>query len=179
MIRAMLARANNPGLRRVAIAPIGTMRFITPHAWDVTPAEARRIQADLSNRVDLTDAVSLDAIEIVAVDDCYLIGCDALNVSAEERNADAADRESRLAVGGSRQHHVDAAGNRAAVRSRRIRDLESQRGRIHPAIVGGALLGAGGELARCQRCGCPALLTLRRYRARQGDQREEDEAIHV
>ena len=73
MIRAMLARANDPGLRRVAIAPIGTMRFITPHAWDVTPAEARRIQADLSNRVDLTDAVSIDAIEIVAgVDNTYV-----------------------------------------------------------------------------------------------------------
>src|SRR5918993_64715 len=73
MIRAMLARANDPGLRRVAIAPIGTMRFITPHAWDVTPAVARRIQADLSNRVDLTDAVSIDAIEIVAgVDNTYV-----------------------------------------------------------------------------------------------------------
>src|SRR5215207_8826547 len=73
MNRAMLARVNDPGLRRVAIAPIGTMRFITPHAWDVTPAEARRIQADLSDQVDLTDAVSIDAIEIVVgVDNTYV-----------------------------------------------------------------------------------------------------------
>ena len=43
------------------------------HAWDVSPAEARRIQADLAGRVDLNDAISLDAIEIVAgVDNTYV-----------------------------------------------------------------------------------------------------------
>jgi deoxyribonuclease V len=43
------------------------------HAWDVSPAEARRIQADLAGRVDLNDAISLDAIEIVAgVDNTYI-----------------------------------------------------------------------------------------------------------
>jgi deoxyribonuclease V len=43
------------------------------HAWDVTPAEARSIQADLAGRVDLTDAISLDAIEVVAgVDNTYV-----------------------------------------------------------------------------------------------------------
>jgi deoxyribonuclease V len=43
------------------------------HAWDVSPAEARRIQADLAARVDLNDAISVDAIEIVAgVDNTYI-----------------------------------------------------------------------------------------------------------
>jgi deoxyribonuclease V len=43
------------------------------HAWDVSPAEARRIQADLAARVDLTDAITLDAIETVAgVDNTYV-----------------------------------------------------------------------------------------------------------
>ena len=43
------------------------------HAWDVSPAEARRIQADLAARVDLNDAISLDAIKIVAgVDNTYV-----------------------------------------------------------------------------------------------------------
>jgi len=43
------------------------------HAWDVSPAEARSIQADLAGRVDLNDAISLDAIEIVAgVDNAYV-----------------------------------------------------------------------------------------------------------
>ena len=43
------------------------------HAWDVSPAEARRIQAVLAARVDLNDAISLDAIEIVAgVDNTYV-----------------------------------------------------------------------------------------------------------
>ena len=45
----------------------------TLHAWDVSPAEARRIQADLAARVDLTDAITLDAIETVAgVDNTYV-----------------------------------------------------------------------------------------------------------
>ena len=43
------------------------------HEWDVSPAEARSIQADLAARVDLTDAISLDAIETVAgVDNTYV-----------------------------------------------------------------------------------------------------------
>src|SRR5688572_11527016 len=43
------------------------------HAWDVSPAEARKIQADLAARVDLTDAITLDAIETVAgVDNTYV-----------------------------------------------------------------------------------------------------------
>ena len=43
------------------------------HAWDVSPAEARRIQADLAARVDLNDAISIDAIEIAAgVDNTYV-----------------------------------------------------------------------------------------------------------
>jgi deoxyribonuclease V len=43
------------------------------HTWDVTPAEARSIQADLAGRVDLSDAISPDAITFVAgVDNTYL-----------------------------------------------------------------------------------------------------------
>jgi deoxyribonuclease V len=43
------------------------------HDWDVSPAEARRIQADLAARVDLNDAIAIDAIEIVAgVDNTYI-----------------------------------------------------------------------------------------------------------
>jgi deoxyribonuclease V len=43
------------------------------HAWDVTPTEARSIQADFAGRVDLTDAISLDAITFVAgVDNTYV-----------------------------------------------------------------------------------------------------------
>ena len=43
------------------------------HAWDVSPAEARRIQADLAARVDLADAISLDAITLVAgIDNTYV-----------------------------------------------------------------------------------------------------------
>jgi deoxyribonuclease V len=43
------------------------------HAWDVSPAEARRIQADLAAQVDLTDAITLEAIETVAgVDNTYV-----------------------------------------------------------------------------------------------------------
>lgn len=43
------------------------------HPWDVTPAEARSIQADLAGRVDLIDAPSLDAIAFVAgVDNTYV-----------------------------------------------------------------------------------------------------------
>jgi deoxyribonuclease V len=43
------------------------------HAWDVSPVEARRIQADLGARVDLTDAISPDAIETAAgIDNTYV-----------------------------------------------------------------------------------------------------------
>jgi deoxyribonuclease V len=43
------------------------------HAWDVSPVEARSIQADLGGRVDLTDTISLDAIETVAgIDNTYV-----------------------------------------------------------------------------------------------------------
>jgi deoxyribonuclease V len=43
------------------------------HAWDVTPTEARSIQADLAGRVDLTDGISLEAIQFVAgVDNTYV-----------------------------------------------------------------------------------------------------------
>jgi deoxyribonuclease V len=43
------------------------------HGWGVSPAEARSIQTDLAARVDLTDAISIDAIEIVAgVDNTYI-----------------------------------------------------------------------------------------------------------
>jgi deoxyribonuclease V len=43
------------------------------HAWDVSPAEARKIQADLAARVDLTDAIALDAITLVGgIDNTYV-----------------------------------------------------------------------------------------------------------
>jgi deoxyribonuclease V len=43
------------------------------HAWDVSPAEARSVQADLAGRVDLSDAISLDAIKTVAgIDNTYI-----------------------------------------------------------------------------------------------------------
>jgi deoxyribonuclease V len=43
------------------------------HGWDVSPAEARRIQTDLAGRVDLNDAIAIDSIEIVAgVDNTYV-----------------------------------------------------------------------------------------------------------
>jgi deoxyribonuclease V len=51
----------------------GTMHITDVHAWDVSPAEARSIQADLAGRVALTDAISIDAIETVAgVDNTYV-----------------------------------------------------------------------------------------------------------
>ena len=43
------------------------------HDWDVSPSEARRIQADLAGRVDLNDAIAIDSIEIVVgVDNTYV-----------------------------------------------------------------------------------------------------------
>jgi deoxyribonuclease V len=43
------------------------------HPWDVTPATARRLQAQLSRRVRLVDAVALDQITSVAgVDNAYV-----------------------------------------------------------------------------------------------------------
>ena len=49
------------------------MRFTELHDWHVSPAAARAIQADLANRVDLTDALLLDEIETVAgIDNAYV-----------------------------------------------------------------------------------------------------------
>ncbi len=49
------------------------MHFSRLHDWNVSPAEARTIQAALAGQVDLTDAISLDAIETVAgVDNAYI-----------------------------------------------------------------------------------------------------------
>lgn len=49
------------------------MRFNQLHDWDVSPAVARAIQAELAAQVDLTDAFSLDAIATVAgVDNAYI-----------------------------------------------------------------------------------------------------------
>ncbi len=43
------------------------------HAWDVTPQEARRIQAELAGQILLEDAISLDAVRLVAgVDNTYV-----------------------------------------------------------------------------------------------------------
>jgi deoxyribonuclease V len=52
----------------------GSASTLVPlHTWDVTPAEARSIQADLAGRVDLTDAISPDEIKLVAgVDNTYV-----------------------------------------------------------------------------------------------------------
>jgi deoxyribonuclease V len=48
------------------------MRITEVHAWDVSPAEARAIQADLASRVSLEDAISLPEITTVAgVDNTY------------------------------------------------------------------------------------------------------------
>jgi deoxyribonuclease V len=56
--------------RRVADPGKATLSL---HAWDVSPAEARTIQADLARRVGLTDAISLDAIDSVAgIDNTYV-----------------------------------------------------------------------------------------------------------
>ena len=49
------------------------MQFSELHDWDVLPAVARTIQTTLAGQVDLTDAISLDAIETVAgVDNAYV-----------------------------------------------------------------------------------------------------------
>lgn len=49
------------------------MHFTTMHSWDVTPAEARAIQAELAGQVALSDAIGLDDIAIVAgVDNAYV-----------------------------------------------------------------------------------------------------------
>jgi deoxyribonuclease V len=49
------------------------MKIAEMHEWDVTPAEARAIQADLAGRVDLRDVVALDEIGLVAgVDNTYV-----------------------------------------------------------------------------------------------------------
>jgi deoxyribonuclease V len=49
------------------------MQVAQPHAWDVSVAEARAIQAELAGRVSLLDAVSLHQITTVAgIDNSYL-----------------------------------------------------------------------------------------------------------
>lgn len=49
------------------------MQITDLHAWDVSPAEARAIQAELADRVSLEDAISLPEIASVAgVDNTYL-----------------------------------------------------------------------------------------------------------
>lgn len=49
------------------------MRIADLHPWDVSPAEARAIQTRLASQVDLTDAISLAEITMVAgVDNAYL-----------------------------------------------------------------------------------------------------------
>lgn len=48
------------------------MKIREPHSWDVTPAEARRIQEELRGQVRQTDSVALDDIRMVAgVDNAY------------------------------------------------------------------------------------------------------------
>jgi deoxyinosine 3'endonuclease (endonuclease V) len=49
------------------------VRFSPLHDWDVSPAEAGRIQTELAGRVLLRDAVALGEIGVVAgVDNTYL-----------------------------------------------------------------------------------------------------------
>jgi deoxyribonuclease V len=73
MIRAKLGVDSGSLPRWGPIAGEETMRFSTVHEWDVSPAEARRIQADLAARVDLNDAIAIDAIDVVAgVDNTYI-----------------------------------------------------------------------------------------------------------
>jgi deoxyribonuclease V len=73
MIHAMLSGIEAPSPRRAPDEPRGTMRITDLHAWDVTTAEARKIQADLAGRVDLIDAIRLEEIEVVAgVDNTYV-----------------------------------------------------------------------------------------------------------
>jgi deoxyribonuclease V len=49
------------------------MRITELHAWDVSPAEARAIQAELAGRVSLEDAISLSEITTIAgVDNTYV-----------------------------------------------------------------------------------------------------------
>ncbi|MDQ3226438.1 MAG: deoxyribonuclease V [Chloroflexota bacterium] len=49
------------------------MRVDVPHAWKVSPAEARSIQIGLAGRVALIDAISLEQIATVAgVDNTYI-----------------------------------------------------------------------------------------------------------
>ena len=48
------------------------MRLQELHSWDVTPAEARQIQAEIAGQVSLRDAVALDTITTVAgIDNAY------------------------------------------------------------------------------------------------------------
>ncbi|CAA9566489.1 MAG: Endonuclease V [uncultured Thermomicrobiales bacterium] len=59
------------------------MRIRELHRWDVSPAEARALQADLAPRVRLEDAVPLDAVQTVAgVDNTYVKEGDATTAHA-------------------------------------------------------------------------------------------------
>jgi deoxyribonuclease V len=62
----------NPSSHRHRVADPGKATS-SLHAWDVSPAEARNIQADLAGRVDLTDGISLNEIKLVAgIDNTYV-----------------------------------------------------------------------------------------------------------
>ncbi len=48
------------------------MEFRDLHRWDVSPAEARAIQAELAPRLDLRDAIAPDGLRLIAgVDNAY------------------------------------------------------------------------------------------------------------
>jgi deoxyribonuclease V len=57
----------------MAIHESATMRLQELHDWDISPAEARAVQADLARRVELRDALTLPEIQTVAgVDNAYI-----------------------------------------------------------------------------------------------------------
>jgi deoxyribonuclease V len=57
----------------MAIMRSATMRFQELHDWDISPAEARAVQADLARRVELRDALTPSEIKTVAgVDNAYV-----------------------------------------------------------------------------------------------------------
>lgn len=57
----------------MAIDESKTMRFQQLHDWEISPAEARAVQAGLAEQVELRDALALSDIKTVAgVDNAYL-----------------------------------------------------------------------------------------------------------
>jgi deoxyribonuclease V len=51
----------------------GAIQITPPHEWNVSPAEAKAIQADLAGRVELADSITLAEIETVAgIDNSYI-----------------------------------------------------------------------------------------------------------